>query len=146
MALAFRNVDASPRDPVETWPYEGLVTVIERGLVPDWQPIFAELRRRPWGVVARRIEQYLSYAPRESVAVLFRLAIDRARHDQEESERAEVSARVREAIRASGLTAAAFAEEVGTSASRMSTYASGKVVPSATMLTRIERAGPSLLP
>lgn len=39
MALQFRNVDASPKDPVGTWPYEALVAAIERGLVPDWQPI-----------------------------------------------------------------------------------------------------------
>jgi transcriptional regulator with XRE-family HTH domain len=34
--------------------------------------------------------------------------------------------------------AAEFAKNIGTSASRLSTYASGQVVPSATMLVRIE--------
>ena len=49
MPVEFRNVDASPEDDVRTWPYEALVTVIDRGLVADWQPIFAEVRRSPWG-------------------------------------------------------------------------------------------------
>ena len=53
MPVAFRNVDASPTDDVTTWPYEALVTVIDMGLVGDWKPIFVELRRSPWGKVAR---------------------------------------------------------------------------------------------
>ncbi len=139
MPVAFRNVDASPSDPVQTWPYEALVTVLERGLVADWQPVFAEVRRQPWGNVARRIDEYLAYAAPDAVNVLFRLAIDRARTVQEQRERLEVSNRVRAAIAASGMTASEFARQVGTSASRLSTYASGTVIPSATMLLRIER-------
>ena len=54
MAVQFRNVDASPTDDVRTWPFEALVTTIDRGLVSDWQPLFAEIRRSPWGEVARR--------------------------------------------------------------------------------------------
>lgn len=141
MALHFRNVDASPDDPVDTWPYEALVIAIERGLVSDWQPIFAELRRRPWGRVARRLDRYLSYTPRTGIATLFSLAIERARESAERSEREEVARRVRAAITRSGLTAAAFASTVGTSASRLSTYANGKVIPSAATLIRIESAG-----
>jgi transcriptional regulator with XRE-family HTH domain len=37
------------------------------------------------------------------------------------------------------MTAGRFADLVGTSASRLSTYMSGKVTPSAAMLVRIER-------
>ena len=36
MSVAFRNVDAHPDDPVDTWPYEAIVTVIERGTIGDW--------------------------------------------------------------------------------------------------------------
>ena len=137
MALNFRNVNASPSDPVATWPYEALVTAIEQGLVPDWRPIFDELKVDPWGPVSRKIQRYLEYAPRDGVTVLFRLAIDRARDNAEARERALVAARVRGAIEASGLTAGQFAERVGTSASRLSTYARGTVTPSAHMLVRI---------
>jgi hypothetical protein len=140
MPVEFRNVEASPEDDVRTWPYEALVTVIDRGLVGDWQPIFAELRRSPWGRVARRVEHYLSYREPDGVSTLFALAIESARADIEQTDRAEVAARVRDAVNRSGLTNREFARLVGTSASRLSTYLNGKVTPSAAMLLRIERA------
>lgn len=141
MPVEFRNVDASPTDDVRTWPYEALVIVMDRGLVSDWKPVFAEIRRSPWGRVARRVERYLSYREPDQVSRLFSLAIDRARDDAERADRREAAARVREAVARSGLTSARFAEMVGTSAPRLSTYASGKVTPSAAMLLRIERVG-----
>ena len=139
MPVTFRNVDATPDDDVRTWPYEGLVTVIDRGLVQDWQPIFAEIRRSPWGTVARRVESYLSYREPDGVSALFAVAIEHARKATEEADRDAVAARVREAVAASGLTKAEFAQQVGTSASRLSTYLAGQVTPSAAMLVRIER-------
>lgn len=141
MTLRFRNVDASPEDDVRTWPYEALVTAIDRGLVQDWQPIFVEIRRSPWGRVARRVERYLGYREPDGVGTLFALAIARARQDREQAEREEVAARIRAAVERSGLTNAEFAALVGTSASRLSTYVNGKVMPSAAMLVRIEEAG-----
>lgn len=143
MAVVFRNVDASPADDVRTWPYEALVTVIDRGLVADWQPVFAELRRSPWGKVARRVDRYLSYREPDGVNVLFAMAIEHARTQAEDSERTEVAVRVRDGVVRSGLTNREFARLVGTSASRLSTYLSGKVIPSAAMLMRIERASKS---
>lgn len=144
MPVVFRNVDASPEDDVRTWPYEALVTAIDRGLVDDWQPIFAELRRSPWGRVSRRVEQYLSYREPDGVSTLFALATERARADADRADRAEVATRVRDAVSRSGLNNREFAELVGTSASRLSTYTSGKVTPSAAMLVRIERASAKL--
>ena len=137
--LRFRNVDADPSDDVRTWPYEALVTVIDRGLVPDWRPVFAEIRRSPWGAVARRVGRYLEYRDPDGVSTLFALAIERARQDADRADRADVAARVRAAVQRSGTTKAQFAASVGTSASRLSTYLNGKVVPSAAMLVRIER-------
>jgi len=141
MTVTFRNVDASPSDPVATWPFEGLVVVIERGLVADWQPLIAELQRSPWGLSARRVEAYLGYETHSPTTRFFALALARARSAADAEDRANVAARVREAITRSGLTAAAFATATGTSASRLSTYATGKVVPSAALLLRIERIG-----
>ena len=59
--LQFRNVDASPSDDITTWPFEALATAIDRGLVADWQPIIAEIRRAPWGAVTRRVEHHLDH-------------------------------------------------------------------------------------
>ena len=137
--VRFRNVDADPADDVRTWPYEALVAVIDRGLVPDWRPIFAEIRRSPWGAVARRVGRYLDYRDPDGVSTLFALAIERARQDVDRADRADVATRVRSAVERSGMTKAQFAASVGTSASRLSTYLSGKVVPSAALLMRIER-------
>ncbi len=139
--LRFRNVDAAPSDDVTTWPFEALATAVDRGLVGDWQPIFAEIRRAPWGTVARRVERHLGYRDPDGTSAIFRLAIDRARQNAEQDERTEVATRVRRAIERSGVTNAEFARLVGTSASRLSTYATGRVVPSAAMLVRIERVG-----
>lgn len=140
MALRFRNVDADPSDEVGTWPFEALVTAVDRGLVPDWQPVFAELRRSPWGPVARRLERVLAALDPDAASTLFRLAIDRARALADAGDRSAVAERVRAAVNRSGRTQTEFAAAVGTSPSRLSTYASGKVVPSAALLLRIERA------
>lgn len=139
MTVSFRNVDADPSDDVRTWPYEALVTVIDRGLVPDWQPVFAEIRRSPWGPVARRVERYLAYREPDPVGTHFRLAIDRARSQTELADRMEVAARVRDAVTRSGLPAGQFATLIGTSASRLSTYMTATVTPSAALLVRLER-------
>lgn len=139
MALQFRNVDASPEDDVRTWPFEALATAIDRGLVPDWQPILVDIRRSPWGPVARRVERYLDMRDAGGAGRLFRLTIDRAREQADRNDREQVAARVRTAVARSGLTKARFAAEIGTSASRLSTYLSGSVTPSAAMLVRIER-------
>ncbi|MXV85896.1 MAG: helix-turn-helix transcriptional regulator [Acidimicrobiales bacterium] len=137
--LRFRNVDAEVSDHVAAWPYEALVAAIDRGLVPDWQPVFAEIRRMPWGLVARRVERYLAYRDPDGVGTLFALAIEHARTEAERAERAHVAARVRAAVERAGTTKAEFAASVGTSASRLSTYLNGKVTPSAATLVRIER-------
>ena len=137
--LAFRNLDASPLDPVETWPYEGLVTAIERGSLSDWRRIADAVGRAPWGSVARNIEAYAAYGEETDVAELLVEAVRRARAAADEADRDDVRERVRTAVARSGLPARRFAAEVGTSASRLSTYCTGTVQPSAAMMVRIER-------
>ncbi len=139
MSVAFRNVEGSPTTPVAQWPYEALVAAIERGTLQDWRPILAEIRRSPWGPVARHVESYLGYESPYGVGPLLRRTIDRARADAVADERAAVARRVQELIERSGLTRDRFAREIGTSRSRLSTYASGKVVPSAALMVRMER-------
>jgi transcriptional regulator with XRE-family HTH domain len=68
-------------------------------------------------------------------------AIAWAREAAEESEREAVAAEVSELVRASGLSRAEFASRIGTSASRLSTYTTGKVTPSAALLVRMRHAG-----
>jgi transcriptional regulator with XRE-family HTH domain len=65
--------------------------------------------------------------------------VARARKLAADSERAEVAAEVQALVARSGLSKQDFAERIGTSRSRLSTYMSGKVVPSATLMVRMRR-------
>ena len=137
MPVRFRNVDVDPGSPVGAWPYEALVTVLERGALSDWRRIAREIDAQPWGRVARSIEAYLGYERPYGVAPLMDDVIARARSRREAEEKARVGSLVSDAVERSGLSRAQFADAIGTSASRLSTYCSGKVTPSASMLLRI---------
>lgn len=139
MTLRFRHLDVTPDAPVESWPTEGVLAAIERGLLGDWRRLVDAVRADPWGPVARRLEDALNASRPYGTAMLLERALARARADAEAAERAEVARRVRRFIEASGLTRSAFAEAIGTSPSRLSTYASGRVAPSSTLLVRMER-------
>jgi len=66
--------------------------------------------------------------------------IERARKAAEMTEREAVAEEVRGLIRDSKLSRTEFASLIGTSPSRLSTYASGKVTPSAALLVRMRNA------
>src|SRR5699024_8200490 len=85
------------------------------------------------------VEDYLSYAEAAGVGTLLARAIERARARARESERAVVARRIRDLVEVSGLTRAEFARRAGTSESRLSTYCSGSVMPSAALMVRFER-------
>jgi DNA-binding transcriptional regulator YiaG len=139
MPLQFRNVTGDPDGPVEQWPYEGLVTAIERGGLPHWRRLAEAVRRDPWGRVARSVESYAEYAePTGAVALLTR-AVARARAGAAAAETAAVAEQVRDLVGASGLSRAEFAAAIGTSTSRLSTYCTGTVTPSAALLVRMRR-------
>ncbi|MGB5937674.1 MAG: helix-turn-helix transcriptional regulator [Ornithinimicrobium sp.] len=137
MSTPFRNVDVDASLPLDQWPYEALMTLLERGSIGDWAQISAAIAADPWGEVARQVEDYLTYSRPYGVAGLLERAISRARSDREDIERAEVAGQVRELVRQSGLSTADFATRIGTSRSRLSTYRSGKVIPSATLMARM---------
>lgn len=137
MALRFRNIEATPDDPVETWGVEGIATAIERGSLPHWAKITRAVRADPHGAAARDLRVALDVVEPSGIAQTLADILA----DAEAGERAEVARRVRRSVRRSGMTARDFAAAVGTSPSRLSTYASGKVVPSAAMFLRIERFG-----
>lgn len=141
MALAFRNVDADPSDPVESWPIEAIQAALERGGMQHWRRLTSAIRREPWGPLARDVEHVLGYSRPYGVAGLMERAIADARASAEKSERHEVADRCRAALARSRLSIAEFAERNGTSRSRMSTYLSGTVTPSAALLVRFERTG-----
>jgi hypothetical protein len=137
--LRFRNLTADPTDPVETWPTEGVIAALERGSLADWRRLAAAVRADPWGPAARRLEDALRVVRPYGVAVLMDHVLGRARTEAEAAERHEVARRVGALLEASGLDRAGFAERIGTSTSRLSTYLSGKVAPGSNLLVRMER-------
>jgi DNA-binding transcriptional regulator YiaG len=139
-ALKFRNVDASPDDPVETWPFEGILAAVERGTLPDWRRLAAAIRADPWGPVAQQVLEAIRLSHPYGTAELLEGVVTRARELAIDSEREEVASEVRDLVARSGLSKQDFAERIGTSRSRLSTYMSGKVVPSATLIVRMRRA------
>lgn len=142
--LKFRNIDAEPSDPVETWPTEGFIAALERGEIGDWHAIAVAVRRDPWGLAARRLEDALAVTKPYGIGPLMAQVLAGARDAREREERAEVAARVSGYLDASGLSRSEFASAIGTSASRLSTYLTGKVAPGSTLLLRMERLSKNL--
>jgi hypothetical protein len=137
--LLFRNVDAQVDEPVESWPAEALATALERGSLTHWRRIRRAIDRDPWGPVARVIEQIVADGQPYGVGPGMQRAIASARACWAAEEKRTVANELSALVAASGLTAAQFAERLGTSASRMSTYLSGRVMPSAALLVRARR-------
>jgi DNA-binding transcriptional regulator YiaG len=140
--LTFRNVDASPDDPVETWPFEAVVAAVERGFLPDWRRLARAIAADPWGPVAEAVDDAVRLSRPYGTTELFDAVIARARRDAAEAERREVADEIRRLLARSGLGRQAFATRIGTSASRLSTYLSGKVTPSAALVVRMRRVAP----
>jgi hypothetical protein len=136
-ALAFRNVEVAPGDLVSAWPAEAIQTALERGGLSDWRQLAGEISARPWGTVARHVEEVLGYSRPYGVAELMERVIDRARTEAEQAERVAVAREVGSLVERSGLSRVGFASRIGTSPSRLSTYATGKVTPSATLMVRM---------
>jgi len=140
-SLKFRNISASPDDPVETWPFEGILAAIERGTLPDWRRLAQAITADPWGPVAQQVLEALRIAHPYGTAELLESMVASVREQAAASERAIVASEVRELVGRSGLSRQEFAERIGTSRPRLSTYMSGKVVPSAALMVRIRRVG-----
>lgn len=119
------------------------MAAMERGGFRDWQRVAAAIERDPWGEVAANVLAYLSFEQAYGVGPLMTSVIKAARAHAQNEGKAAVAARVRELVTSSGLTRRAFADAVGTSATRLSTYCTGSVTPSAALIWRMERTSAS---
>ncbi|NNN08978.1 MAG: helix-turn-helix transcriptional regulator [Acidimicrobiaceae bacterium] len=137
--MKFRNVIATPEDPVERWGAEGIHAAIERGSLRYWRRIVAAIEDDPWGKVSREVEEALASPRPYGASELIARSVEHVRARAQEADRETVAAEVRELIELSGLSRREFASRIGTSASRLSTYESGKVVPSAALMVRMRR-------
>ena len=89
--LTFRNVDASPEDPVEEWPLEAFQAALERGSLKHWRRLAAAIEVQPWGPLARDVEEVLTHSRPYGVAKVMERVIERARSDAEAAERDAVA-------------------------------------------------------
>jgi predicted XRE-type DNA-binding protein len=137
--LKFRNIDACVDDPVETWPFEGILTAVERGTLPDWRRLAAAIRADPWGPIAQQVLEAIEISRPYGTSELLTTVIDHARRDAADAEREEVAGEIRDLVTRSGLSQQDFALRLGTSRPRLSTYMSGKVTPSASLMLRMRR-------
>jgi hypothetical protein len=79
--LKFRNLNVSPDDPVESWPFEGILTAVERGTLPDWRRLAAAIKSDPWGPVARQVSEAIDMTRPYGTSELLRGVIMRAQGD-----------------------------------------------------------------
>lgn len=137
--LSFRNVDADPSDPLDSWPHEAFQAAIERGLVPDWQRIADHIDHYPYGAAAATLAEVLEYT--EGVgAFLLRDRLAQARRVALYNALAKQSRELATLVAASQLTQRELARRIGTSESRLSTWLSGRQAPTAQAVAKIRRA------
>lgn len=136
----FRNLDFDPRTPLERWPAEAIATVIDRGSLSDWRRLAHEIRRNPWGSVARTVETLTAHGEHYGIDTLMISVICHAREDIALTGRARYAAQIRSWRVQSGMTLRQLARAAGTSASRLSDYENAKVAPTTDVLARLQHA------
>ena len=104
-ALKFRNIAASPDDPVETWPFEGILAAVERGTLPDWRRLATAIRAAPWGPVAQQVLEAVRLSRPYGTSELLTEVVGRARKLAADSEREMVATEVRDLVSRSGMPA-----------------------------------------
>jgi DNA-binding transcriptional regulator YiaG len=109
------------------------------GTLPDWRRLAAAIRAAPWGPVAQQVLEAVELSRPYGTAELLTTVIERARQDAADAERDQVADEIRDLVARSGLSQQDFALRLGTSRPRLSTYMSGKVTPSASLMLRMRR-------
>ncbi|WP_264631406.1 helix-turn-helix domain-containing protein [Microbacterium hydrothermale] len=141
--LRFRNIDATPEDPVDAWGFEGMLAAIDRGYAVDWRKLIEAVSADP---ALREIYEDARAAAESASTVAL---LDAALAVRERSPAVEARDRLRSAFRATRLTQAQLAARLGTSRPRVTSYLSGAVTPSMDVLVAVEalareRRAPSL--
>ncbi len=139
MSLSFRNIEVDPAAPVESWGFEGVLAALDRGDLGDWSRVLRAAERDPWGPVAKQLAAAAEATEDRGAGAWARLALAHVRSEAAVAERAEVARELTALVAASGVSQGKFAEHTGTSASRLSTYLTAKVCPSAAFMVRARR-------
>jgi hypothetical protein len=132
MPLRFRNIDATPDDPVDAWGFEGMLAAIDRGYAADWRKLIEAVAVDP-SLRAVYEDARAAAESQATVALLDAALAARSRSAQEEARD-----RLRAAFRATRLTQAQLAARLETSRPRMTSYLSGGVTPAMDVLVGVE--------
>lgn len=133
MTLRFRNLEVTPDDPVDRWGVEGILAAIDRGGADDWREVIVAIEAAPYGPVAADLEEALELAESRGAAALLRGALERARQTPEE----RVTDRLRRLAFETDLSQGDLAARIGTSRTRLNSYLTGAVMPSAALVERV---------
>ena len=138
-ALIFEGVDVDRVGPPITSP-EQLVEFNDRGSITDWRLHLGMVAAAPWGPYAQQLIEFARAANRPEALSSIEGIIEFCREWSKDHERDQIAREIKRLVALSGLSQREFAAWIGTSPSRLSTYVSGVVTPSAAMMLRIQRA------
>lgn len=131
----FRNINSSESDPVEQWGFEGILTAIDRGGLPQWRRIIKAVQEVPNGKVATEVDEALEVAEDSGAALIVAGALRRARLTEKE----RFGEKFRALLNEAELTQREAAEFLKTSRPRVNSYCSGTVTPSALVVDKLRR-------
>lgn len=137
-ALMISGIESTAEHP--EWTPETIATAIDEGDLDSWRSILNAIGGDPWSPVAQHLNQALTQAKDKGAATALRQALSAIRTRVEREEHQDIASRVTEYVANAGITQRAFAARIGTSPSRLSTYANGSVTPSAAMMLRIAKS------
>ena len=132
MPLRFRNIDATPDDPVGAWGFEGVLAAIDRGYAKDWRKLVSAVCSDP--ELRTVFEAACEAAESRATVELVRAAVKL----EGDSYAERALARLRSAYRGTRMTQAELASRLGTSRPRLNSYLAGRVTPSMDVLVAIE--------
>lgn len=118
---------------------EAAVECVDRGDITAWRAQLGIIAMSPWHPYPDELRELLEAGDRPEHAGAVEAAARYFRDRLEQRERELVAREIRRLVAMSGLSQREFAAKIGTSASRLSTYVTGTVTPSAAMLVRIRR-------
>lgn len=135
--LLIAGIDVNDMAPAPATCGELRTLVATRG-ADQWRRVLAQVAACPWSPCTTHLTALARSADLDRpLADLIEKCATFYRERSAEAERRDVAKEVRRLVAVSGCTQREFARYAGTSASRLSTYASGRVTPSATMMLRI---------
>jgi hypothetical protein len=141
--LLVADLDPNHRAPLPESSDE-LKLIVERRGADVWRRVLANLAANPWGQAERRLVDLARGADLVGPAMAIERCLTVCRERVAASERVAVANEVRRLVAVSGCTQRQFAQYVGTSAPRLSSYVTGSVTPSAAMMLRISRQSAAL--